>query len=195
MAKLWFYSISVAFEARGTIYLLFPSPSASVRFLLYSFLLRSNGREYCGSFPFLFFLSFFFFWDISLNFPNWISLQSIFFSLEDIVKDCWWNLQRAKADWMSVPAFGDWDNQKGMPDYSLDFSKVRQMRKQNKLDYSSISIGNDEDLLHGSKVASADSLSGTAVTPEMRHRHSPSPSVSWFFFSIPCFDETLVDLY
>ncbi|KAH0436467.1 hypothetical protein IEQ34_017269 [Dendrobium chrysotoxum] len=90
-----------------------------------------------------------------------------------------------KVDWMSVPAFGDWDNQKGMPDYSLDFSKVRQMRKLNKSDYSRISIGNDEDLLSGSKkddeilnrskvAASAVSRSGTAVTPAIGHQHSPS---------------------
>ncbi|XP_020575428.1 uncharacterized protein LOC110021324 [Phalaenopsis equestris] len=89
-----------------------------------------------------------------------------------------------KVDWMSVPAFGDWENQKGMPDYSLDFSKLRQMRKQNKSDYSCISIGNEEDLRHGSKkdeelhdrskVASDVSLSGAAVTPAIHHQHSPS---------------------
>ncbi|EHA8588667.1 hypothetical protein COCNU_scaffold006205G000020 [Cocos nucifera] len=48
--------------------------------------------------------------------------------------------------WMSVPAFGDWDLKNGLPDYSLDFSKIREMRKQNKRDISRASLGNEEDL-------------------------------------------------
>ncbi|KAI5015471.1 hypothetical protein ZWY2020_056861 [Hordeum vulgare] len=39
--------------------------------------------------------------------------------------------------WMMVPAFGDWDMKNGaMPDYSMDFSKIRKMRKQNKKELS-----------------------------------------------------------
>ncbi|XP_008780787.2 uncharacterized protein LOC120103699 isoform X2 [Phoenix dactylifera] len=48
--------------------------------------------------------------------------------------------------WMSVPAFGDWDLKNGMPDYSLDFSKIRETRKQNKRDISRTSLGNEDDL-------------------------------------------------
>ncbi|WVZ55627.1 hypothetical protein U9M48_006265 [Paspalum notatum var. saurae] len=49
--------------------------------------------------------------------------------------------------WMTVPAFGDWDMKNGaLPDYSMDFSKIREMRKQNKKELSRASIGGDDDL-------------------------------------------------
>ncbi|KAF8776452.1 hypothetical protein HU200_003157 [Digitaria exilis] len=51
--------------------------------------------------------------------------------------------------WMTVPAFGDWDMKNGaLPDYSMDFSKIREMRKQNKKELSRASLGGDEDLPH-----------------------------------------------
>lgn len=46
---------------------------------------------------------------------------------------------------MSVPAFGDWDMKNGVPDYSMDFSKIREKRKQNKSDFFRASLGNDQD--------------------------------------------------
>jgi len=50
--------------------------------------------------------------------------------------------------WMTVPAFGDWDMKNGaLPDYSMDFSKIREMRKQNKKELSRASLGGDDDLL------------------------------------------------
>jgi hypothetical protein len=50
--------------------------------------------------------------------------------------------------WMTVPAFGEWDVKNGaVPDYSMDFSKIREMRKQNKRELSRASLGGDEDLL------------------------------------------------
>ncbi|XP_044968185.1 uncharacterized protein LOC123428086 [Hordeum vulgare subsp. vulgare] len=50
--------------------------------------------------------------------------------------------------WMMVPAFGDWDMKNGaMPNYSMDFSKIRKMRKQNKKELSRASLGGDDDLL------------------------------------------------
>ncbi|KAI4995827.1 hypothetical protein ZWY2020_037915 [Hordeum vulgare] len=50
--------------------------------------------------------------------------------------------------WMTVPAFGDWDMKNGaMPYYSMDFSKIREMRKQNKKELSRASLGGDDDLL------------------------------------------------
>jgi hypothetical protein len=49
---------------------------------------------------------------------------------------------------MTVPAFGDWDMKNGaMPDYSMDFSKIREMRKQNKKELSRASLGGDDDIL------------------------------------------------
>ncbi|BFG35290.1 hypothetical protein CerSpe_215640 [Prunus speciosa] len=50
------------------------------------------------------------------------------------------------APWLSVPQFGDWDQKGQVPDYSLDFSKIREMRKQNKRDVSRASLGNEEEL-------------------------------------------------
>uniref|UniRef100_A0ACD5TUR9 Uncharacterized protein n=1 Tax=Avena sativa TaxID=4498 RepID=A0ACD5TUR9_AVESA len=50
--------------------------------------------------------------------------------------------------WMTVPAFGDWDMKNGaMPDYSMDFSKIREMRKQNKKELSRASLGGEDDIL------------------------------------------------
>ncbi|CAA6665131.1 unnamed protein product [Spirodela intermedia] len=56
--------------------------------------------------------------------------------------------------WLSVPAFGDWDQkQDGVPDYSIDFSKIREMRKQNKKDLSRLSVGNDDELINPTAAA------------------------------------------
>ncbi|KAL5992189.1 hypothetical protein ACLOJK_013104 [Asimina triloba] len=52
-----------------------------------------------------------------------------------------------KIEWLSVPQFGDWDQKHDLPDYSLDFSKIREMRKQNKRDISRASLGNEEELI------------------------------------------------
>ncbi|XP_031277839.1 uncharacterized protein LOC116136257 [Pistacia vera] len=52
------------------------------------------------------------------------------------------------APWLSVPQFGDWDQKGQLPDYSMDFSKIRDMRKQNKRDVSRASLGNEEDLIN-----------------------------------------------
>ncbi|XP_062210043.1 uncharacterized protein LOC133911691 isoform X2 [Phragmites australis] len=60
--------------------------------------------------------------------------------------------------WMTVPAFGDWDTKNGaLPDYSMDFSKIREMRKQNKKELSRASLGGDDDLppAQGSNTAQA----------------------------------------
>ncbi|XP_077214214.1 uncharacterized protein LOC143849050 [Tasmannia lanceolata] len=53
--------------------------------------------------------------------------------------------RKEKNSWMSVPQFGDWDQKHDMPDYSMDFSKIREMRKQNKKDFSRASLGNEEE--------------------------------------------------
>ncbi|XP_074586120.1 uncharacterized protein LOC141841823 [Curcuma longa] len=49
------------------------------------------------------------------------------------------------SGWMSVPAFGEWDSKNGVPDYSMDFTKIREMRKNNK-NPSRASLGNEEEL-------------------------------------------------
>ncbi|KAJ4750554.1 sorbin/SH3 domain protein [Rhynchospora pubera] len=59
---------------------------------------------------------------------------------------------RKEGNWMSVPTFGDWDMKNGaMPDYSMDFTKIREMRKQNKKEISRASLGNEEELATNSR--------------------------------------------
>ncbi|XP_074308656.1 uncharacterized protein LOC141643403 [Silene latifolia] len=52
------------------------------------------------------------------------------------------------GSWLSVPQFGDWDQKGPLPDYSLDFSKIREMRKQNKREPSRASLGNEEEFIN-----------------------------------------------
>ncbi|KZV30191.1 hypothetical protein F511_37709 [Dorcoceras hygrometricum] len=74
------------------------------------------------------------------------------------------------APWLSVPQFGDWDQKGELPDYSMDFTKIREMRKQNKRDPSRASLGNEEDL-----VSSATTNSNSAKhNQEYPHTHSPA---------------------
>ncbi|KAE8776108.1 HMG1/2-like protein [Hordeum vulgare] len=55
---------------------------------------------------------------------------------------------------MTVSMFGDWDMQNGaIPDYSMDFSKIWEMYKQNKKELSRASLIGDDDLLAHHKVA------------------------------------------
>ncbi|KAH0464237.1 hypothetical protein IEQ34_007023 [Dendrobium chrysotoxum] len=35
-------------------------------------------------------------------------------------------------DRLSVLAFGEWDGKVGLPDYSIDFSRIQEHRRQNK---------------------------------------------------------------
>ncbi|GAB2282943.1 hypothetical protein Dimus_017477 [Dionaea muscipula] len=75
------------------------------------------------------------------------------------------------APWLSVPQFGDWEQKGEVPDYSVDFSKIREMRKQNKRDVSRASLGNEEELIN-------PTASANAAVPCDAHRlvqnHSPT---------------------
>ncbi|KAH8502915.1 hypothetical protein Peur_066738 [Populus x canadensis] len=70
------------------------------------------------------------------------------------------------APWLSVPQFGDWDQKGELPDYSLDFSKIREMRKQNKKDVSRASLGNEEELINPTATAAKP-----AQTQDHHHHH------------------------
>ncbi|KAH1255461.1 hypothetical protein GmHk_04G011611 [Glycine max] len=70
------------------------------------------------------------------------------------------------APWLSVPQFGDWDQKGQVPDYSLDFSKIRETRKQNKTNISRASLGNEEEL-----TASATNNANTVHSDEHQHPH------------------------
>ncbi|KAL3524690.1 hypothetical protein ACH5RR_013062 [Cinchona calisaya] len=81
--------------------------------------------------------------------------------------------------WLSVPQFGDWDRKGVMPDYSMDFSKIRENRKQNKRDPSRASLGNEEEL-----VSSATSNSNTGYSDDHHHFHrNNSPTARRSIFS------------
>ncbi|XP_073311131.1 uncharacterized protein [Primulina huaijiensis] len=55
--------------------------------------------------------------------------------------------RKENSPWLSVPQFGDWDQKGQLPDYSMDFSKIRERRKHNKRDPSRASLGNEENLI------------------------------------------------
>ncbi|XP_027903364.1 uncharacterized protein LOC114163320 [Vigna unguiculata] len=71
------------------------------------------------------------------------------------------------APWLSVPQFGDWDQKGQVPDYSLDFSKIREMRKQNKTNISRASLGNEEELM----ASSTTNNTNTVHSDEHQHQH------------------------
>ncbi|KAF8082842.1 hypothetical protein N665_0805s0012 [Sinapis alba] len=101
------------------------------------------------------------------------------------------------SPWLSVPQFGDWDQKGGgggaMPDYSMDFTKIREMRKQNKRDPSLASFGNEEELIKPpessaptAKLTTVHSENNQHFSPD-RHHHQPhSPSARRSIFS--CFN-------
>ncbi|XP_054821071.1 uncharacterized protein LOC129319975 [Prosopis cineraria] len=74
------------------------------------------------------------------------------------------------APWLSVPQFGDWDQKGQVPDYSLDFSKIREMRKQNKTNLSRASLGNEEELV-ASTTASVNTGHSEAQHPHYHQNH------------------------
>uniref|UniRef100_J3N2I1 RIN4 pathogenic type III effector avirulence factor Avr cleavage site domain-containing protein n=2 Tax=Oryza brachyantha TaxID=4533 RepID=J3N2I1_ORYBR len=83
---------------------------------------------------------------------------------------------------MTVPAFGEWDMKNGaVPDYSMDFSKIREMRKQNKRELSRASLGGDEELLaQQQKAAPQPAPNATAAVDDHRRplhaAHDDSPT-------------------
>ncbi|EOA21823.1 hypothetical protein CARUB_v10002288mg [Capsella rubella] len=79
-----------------------------------------------------------------------------------------------------------------MPDYSMDFTKIREMRKQNKRDPSRASLGNEDELIKPPDSATATAKLTTVQSnnqPEFSpiHHHQPhSPSARRSIFS--CFN-------
>ncbi|KAK9678697.1 hypothetical protein RND81_11G227700 [Saponaria officinalis] len=56
--------------------------------------------------------------------------------------------KRNVSSWLSVPQFGEWDQKGAFPDYSLDFSKIREMRRLSKRDLSRASLGNEDEFIN-----------------------------------------------
>ncbi|KAL9459245.1 hypothetical protein AB3S75_002603 [Citrus x aurantiifolia] len=94
------------------------------------------------------------------------------------------------APWLSVPQFGDWDQKGQVPDYSLDFSKIREMRKQNKRDVSRASLGNEEDFIN--PTAPSNNKAHNNQDDEQHHfhqshhHHSPTTRRSFLSFFNCC---------
>ncbi|KAJ8437984.1 hypothetical protein Cgig2_033717 [Carnegiea gigantea] len=86
------------------------------------------------------------------------------------------------VSWLSVPQFGDWDQKGGaLPDYSLDFSKIREMRKQNKRDPSRASLGNEEDFIN--PTAPANDRPQSEENQHFTQNHSPT---TLLYLTIEC---------
>ncbi|OWM82271.1 hypothetical protein CDL15_Pgr001845 [Punica granatum] len=65
-----------------------------------------------------------------------------------------------------------------VPDYSLDFTKIREMRKQNKRDVSRASIGNEEELItpNAAKSNTATIHRDHHDDYQQSHHHTHSPT-------------------
>ncbi|KAK4716890.1 hypothetical protein R3W88_015228 [Solanum pinnatisectum] len=87
------------------------------------------------------------------------------------------------APWLSVPQFGDWDQQGALPDYSMDFSKIRENRKQNK---SRASLGNEEDF-NSISTNNVNTSHSTQSNDQTYHqKHSPTHTRKSIFSCFNC---------
>ncbi|CAA0823558.1 Unknown protein [Striga hermonthica] len=87
------------------------------------------------------------------------------------------------APWLSVPQFGDWDQKEALPDYSMDFTKLRENRKQNKRDPSRASLGNEEELV---STNTRTSNIAQNVHHDYHQNHSPTARRSIFRYFNCC---------
>nr|XP_016474370.1 PREDICTED: uncharacterized protein LOC107796146 isoform X2 [Nicotiana tabacum] len=78
--------------------------------------------------------------------------------------------------WLSVPQFGDWDQKGVMPDYSMDFSKIRENRKQNKRDLSRASLGNEEELISSTNKNANTGHHHSAHSDDLHFHQNHSPT-------------------
>ncbi|XP_020577116.1 uncharacterized protein LOC110022493 [Phalaenopsis equestris] len=72
---------------------------------------------------------------------------------------------------LSIPTFGEWDGKVGLPDYSVDFTKIRENRRQNK---SRVSLGNEDELLHRTGVNGDQSVDALKKTLPLHQKHVKS---------------------
>ncbi|CAJ2676952.1 uncharacterized protein LOC123913990 [Trifolium pratense] len=98
--------------------------------------------------------------------------------------------KQKNAGWLSVPQFGDWDQKGQVPDYSLDFSKIRETRKHNKSNISRASLGNDEEFNMDSNSSSVNTThshsSDQQHIPRYHQTHSPTTKKSFFSYFNCC---------
>ncbi|KAG5110149.1 hypothetical protein JHK82_039372 [Glycine max] len=86
--------------------------------------------------------------------------------------------------WLLVPQFRDWDQKGQVPDYSFDFSKIREMRKQNNTNISRASLGNEEKLMASSTTSNTSTIhSDDHQHPYYHQTNSPTiRSLSFLFY-------------
>ncbi|XP_047335761.1 uncharacterized protein LOC124939321 [Impatiens glandulifera] len=102
--------------------------------------------------------------------------------------------KNGSAPWLSVPQFGDWDQKGEVPDYSMDFSKIREMRKLNKRDASRASLGNEEELVSSSSSSSnRPSSTVNAVVDAPHHFHTHQNHTSTVSSPEPINRKLLID--
>ncbi|WJX53615.1 hypothetical protein P8452_39587 [Trifolium repens] len=98
--------------------------------------------------------------------------------------------KQKNAGWLSVPQFGDWDQKGQVPDYSLDFSKIREKRKHNKSNISRASLGNDEEFNMDSNSTSVNTAHSHSTdqqhTPRYHQTHSPTAKKSFLSYFNCC---------
>ncbi|XP_062149346.1 uncharacterized protein LOC133857968 isoform X2 [Alnus glutinosa] len=94
--------------------------------------------------------------------------------------------RKENAAWLSVPQYGSWDHTGQVPDYSLDFSKIRENRKQNKRDVSRASLGNEEELIASSTNTSTNGSNPQIDQPYHQSQHSPTTRRSFLSFFNCC---------
>lgn len=73
-----------------------------------------------------------------------------------------------------MPQFGDWDEKGQVPDYSLDFSKIRETRKHNKSNISRASLGNEQDFNMDSTSTTTTAQQQQQHLPPYHQTHSPN---------------------
>ncbi|GAB2226215.1 hypothetical protein Droror1_Dr00022016 [Drosera rotundifolia] len=89
------------------------------------------------------------------------------------------------ATWLSVPQFGDWEQKGEVPDYSLDFSKIRETRKQNKREVSRTSLGNEEEFINPTAPANNTAASSGGYRL-VQNNDTPTTRRSFFSYFSCC---------
>ncbi|CAN4090052.1 unnamed protein product [Withania somnifera] len=92
-----------------------------------------------------------------------------------------YNKEKKTGPWLSVPQFGHWDQKGVYPDYSMDFSKIRENRKQNKKDLSRASFGNENELIFSTKK-DANSVYSPHSNDQQYHKNQ-NPNMLAYLFS------------
>lgn len=107
-----------------------------------------------------------------------MNLIMLFFWLVNDVAMIWFGQSNER---LSVPAFGEWDGKVGLPDYSIDFSRIREHRRQNK---SRVSLGNEDEFLNRTSVNGDQSVESLKKNLPPHQQHGNTAVVSLVLHTI-----------